>query len=413
MRTALLPVMVCSVVCLSAFSQERGRPETELANLLSTSVSRQTKQPSEPVAASPLRLVALLQHDNALAGIHDVQVQGNHAYVTGKGPEGTIVSGKGSFAIIDITDPRHPFIASSITTGLTNGETVLLDGDVCHVGSHHFWSVDISDKSKPKVLAKLEEAAIQSINGMVRLGGYLYAASKRNHVTVFDVRNPKAPRLAFAHRTAGPFRSPHDIDRLDDERIVVVNIDAQRGQDQLRVYKAANPRTGEPLPQDKWILEGAVADPRLTGANRVRVKNGVALVMCNKGYAVAAVDLRNPAKPVLTDWYSTADKPRYKSCGMDISGDVMIAAGSGVIGLFGISDLPRLKKLGEYEFQDPLPGRDVTYRHEQVVVRLQYLVSPDHDLVYRNGFLYTSDQDQNAFAVYEVVDPDIRRLLDK
>ena len=405
----------------SAAENKRALSETEIGRIVSIApgaleagpASNRARTASRKGAAGQVKLVALLHDEKALAGIHDVQLQGNYAYVTGKGPDGTIKEGKGSFAIIDISDPRKPLLTGSLTQGITNGETVLLDHDVCYIGSHHFWSVDVRDKSNPQVLAKIEDSAIRSINGMTRLGDYLYAASKNGHVTVFDIRDSRKPKLASAYRTKGAFGSPHDIDRLGDERVVVVNIQAQKGQEQLRVYKAAHPKTGAPLPQEEWQLEGVLDDQRLRGANRVRVRNKFAFVMCNKGYAVGVVDLRNTARPVLTDWYSTTDDPRYKSCGMDLAGEVMIAAGSGVIGLFDISALPQLRKIGEYEFDNPIPGKDVVYRQEQSVLRLQYLVSPDHDLVYRDGFLYTSDQEQNVFAVFEVVDPELRRRMDR
>ena len=54
--------------------------------------------------------VAVLHDDNALAGAHDVELQGNFAYVPGKG---------GSLAIIDIADPRKPRISSDVSSRLS------------------------------------------------------------------------------------------------------------------------------------------------------------------------------------------------------------------------------------------------------------------------------------------------------
>ena len=287
--------------------------------------ARGSNRNSKKGLAAPVRLVSVLHDKKALAGIHDVQLQGRYAYVAGKGPGGTIEEGMGSFAIIDITDPRKPVITGRITEEITNGETVLLDGDICYLGSNHFWSVDIRDKHHPKVLCKIEDPAIKSINGMVRLGSYVYAASKSGHITVFDIRDPKAPKLAAVFRTKGNFGSPHDIDRWDDQRVVVVNIRANKGEEQLRVYKVSA-KGGEPLPPEQWVLEGTLDDQRLRGANRVRVRDNVAFVMGNKGYSVGAVALsQTGGSPVLSDWFSTTEDPRYRSCGMDLAGEVMIA----------------------------------------------------------------------------------------
>jgi hypothetical protein len=143
------------------------------------------------------------------------------------------------------------------------------------------------------------------------------------------------------------------------------------------------------------------------------VRDHYALVACNKGFSVGVVDLQKPTDPKITSWFPTDDRPRYKSCGMDLAGDVMIAVGWGVIGFFDISGLPLMTKIGEYQFEDPVPGHKIIYRHEQMHVRIQSLITPDHDIVYRDGLIFTTDQNENTFAIYEVVDPGLREILDR
>ncbi len=69
----------------------------------------------EEVAArtEPFSLVGLLHDDEALNRPHDVQLQGNIAYVPGKG---------GSLAIIDVSDLTKPKLLSSLV-GLEDAET--------------------------------------------------------------------------------------------------------------------------------------------------------------------------------------------------------------------------------------------------------------------------------------------------
>lgn len=62
-----------------------------------------------------------------------------------------------------------------------------------------------------------------------------------------------------------------------------------------------------------------------------------------------------------------------------------------VINLHDISDPAKMKPVAKQRFRE---------------------TSPEHDLVYRDGYLFCTDQDEDQFAVVEVVDPDPRRLME-
>ena len=61
-----------------------------------------------------LEPVALLHDKERLKGPHDIELQGDLAFVAGKW---------GAFAILDVSDPERPEILSTITTGMDDPET--------------------------------------------------------------------------------------------------------------------------------------------------------------------------------------------------------------------------------------------------------------------------------------------------
>jgi len=129
-------------------------------------------------------LVGLLHDDTALDRPHDVELQGNIAYVPGKG---------GSLAIIDVSDVTKPKLLSSLVGfgGLEDAETVLPMGDVLLLGTRDFLAVDVSDPTHPKVVKHISDRPrIDRINGMALRGNHVFTANKSGYVTVFEVSDP-------------------------------------------------------------------------------------------------------------------------------------------------------------------------------------------------------------------------------
>ena len=342
----------------------------------------------------PIELITVLEHAEAIAGPHDIQLQRNYAFIPGKGARGN-VKHPGSFAVVNIANPRAPEITGYLS-GFTNAETVLPAGDICFLGGTHFHAIDISEPSNPQIAATLTDTRINSINGMVRRGDRLIAASKGNHFTVFDISDPRNPTLVGAVKPWGRnFNSPHDIALLDEAHIVTVNIQAQSGRDRLQVYRIAKDADSPLLSTKEWELVGSINEDRLKGANRVRVKGEYAIVACNKGFAVGVVDLRNKQNPVMVAHFPL----QFKSSGMALAGETVIYAltsGKGRIksglAVYDISSPSAMSLLAQVHFEN---------------------VSPDHDLVYRDGYIYATDQDENTFCIFEVVNPDLRRRMEQ
>ncbi|MDP7631155.1 MAG: hypothetical protein QGF03_11375, partial [SAR324 cluster bacterium] len=106
-------------------------------------------------------IAGILRHDEALNEAHDVELQGDLAFVPGKG---------GSIAFIDISDPFAPELVwfCRDEEALHDAETVLMADNRLYLGTDDFHSIDISDPAKPKFQAKISDRSrIRRINGMV------------------------------------------------------------------------------------------------------------------------------------------------------------------------------------------------------------------------------------------------------
>ena len=180
--------------------------------------SAEEGHPSQSSTTPSFRLVGVLHDDQALNRPHDVELQGNLAFVPGKG---------GSLATIDISDPTDPKVVSAVVGPRTieDAETVLSVGDVLFLGSRDFHAVDMANPAKPEIVKSISDRKqIDKINGMAQRGSYIFSADKTGFVNVFDVRNPRNPAL---HDTLDAYSracqsKPHDI-AVFGERIIVVD----------------------------------------------------------------------------------------------------------------------------------------------------------------------------------------------
>jgi hypothetical protein len=340
-------------------------------------------------------VVAVLAHDQALAAAHDVELSGPLAFVPGKG---------GSIAIINITDPTKPRLVwfQHEPEGLFEAETVLVEGPRLYLGTNDFLSIDVTDPAKPVIDAKLSDRPrISRINGMVKLGNHILAANKDGWIDAFDVSRPAAPRLfgALNVRTQFDLSSPHDIDRYGDYAVLAdahgFGRTGEHGK--LAVLRVADATTHQLLSVSDWTLSGVVASKQLTGANRVKVVGKFAYAGGSTPSGdshFVAVDLGDPARP--RQAASLAFSDLRGPNGLAVAGKVVFLAGGQTVEAIDISDPPRPRKLAAQKFPDALPtNRDNA-----------------HDLVYRDGYLYVTGQNDNRFVVLRVRDDAIRRLAE-
>lgn len=355
--------------------------------------------------ALPFKVVGVVVDDEALAGAHDVELQGRYAYVPGKG---------GSLAVIDVAEPSRPKIVWSRRDPqtFTDAETVLPAGDFLFLGTQDFFSLDIRDPSQPRILKSLvDRPKIDRINGFVRIRDYIFAANKSGWIDAFDVSKPAEPKLADALKVAerDGMGDPHDIDRLGD-LLVIVDPDGFGRRDvpgRIGVYRVFDEKSGVLLPSAEWTLVGKCEHERLVGGNRVRTIGNFAFVAASisaestnrerKQQGLTVVDLTRPESPQYVATIPFLDERGPN--GMATAGNVVFVAGGRLIMAVDVSDPRRPRELAVFPcrevFQDKATAKD-----------------DGHDLIYRDGYLYVSGQTTNSFGVVRVDDPEIRRLAD-
>jgi hypothetical protein len=350
-------------------------------------------------------LVGLLHDDVALNRPHDVELQGYVAYVPGKG---------GSLAIIDVSDVTKPKLMSSLV-GLEDAETVLPMGSVLLLGTRDFLAVDVSNPRNPQVTKRISDRPrIDRINGMARRGDDVFTANKSGYVTVFDVSSPASPVLkgVFDAKQRGGLRSPHDIAVFGDHIIVVSAGNSGHlwaPHTNLAVYRVADPRTHELLLTEKWSVEatleasGKLSDS-LSGANRVVVTDDqrYAAVGAFVHSRVGIVDIGTPRKLMPIANMPVGD---ISATGMTVSGKVLFVAGGECVEAIDISDPANPISLAQYRGGKLFPTRrlvlDGAARYDNA-----------HDLVYRDGYLYVTAQNDNQFGILKINDQRIINLAD-
>jgi len=350
-------------------------------------------------------LVGLLHDDVALDRPHDVEIQEDIAYVPGKG---------GSLAIIDVSDVTEPRLLSSLVglEGLEDAETVLPMGDILLLGTRDFLAVDVSDPRNPVVKKKISDRPrIDLINGMALRGDHVFTANKSGYVTVFEVSDPSDPVLTgvLDAKKHGGLRSPHDIAVFGDHIIVVSAGNAGNTWSphvNLAVYRVADPGTHELLPANEWVVEGAIEDngllrDNLSGANRVALTHdcchaAVGAFVCNR---VGIIGIRNPC-----ELRQIANMPvgDIAGTGMTISGKALFVAGGECVEAIDITDPADPVSIAQYRAGRLFPTRrlmlDGIPRYDNA-----------HDMVYRDGYLYVTAQNDNQLGILKIND---RRALE-
>jgi hypothetical protein len=351
--------------------------------------------------AGSLRLVAVVHDPKALGRAHDVELQGNIAFVAGK---------TGSIAFIDISKPSKPRLLSVLADSkeFEDAETVLPHGDVLYAGTRDFLAIDIRDPAQPKVLKKISDRPrIDNINGMAMWRNYVFSANKSGYVSVFDVSKPKEPALHDMLDTkADGLSAPHAIETLKDHIIV-----ANTGRSEtvhVRLYRITDPDTGELLPSTRWKREGFAPskhdlslDWALHGANRVAVWDRYAAIGAYVPDRIGIFEIPAPGKLAQIAHLPTCD---IDATGMAISGDMLFVSGGECVEAIDVSDPVNPVSVAQYRGGNLFPTR----AKKSPEGRNRY--DNGHDLVYRDGYLYITAQNDDRLGIIQVMDP---RILKK
>jgi hypothetical protein len=359
-------------------------------------------QASEP---TPFSVASVLTHKDALDRPHDIKLQGNIAFVPGKG---------GSLAIIDVTDPKSPRIIwhQRQPIELNDAETVLPLGDRLFLGTNDFHSIDISNPRKPVFQSRISDRKqIARINGMVRRDQWIFAASKHGWLDAFDISDPKQPAVAGAADIKSRFgvSSPHDVDLFRNHAVVPdpAGFDRSKKAGKLALLGVFDTRTKQLLPAEKWTLTGIVVSKELAGANRVQVLGNHAFVgastRAGSGMFVV-VDLSDPSSPRQVASLPFAANDGWGPNGLTVAGNVVFLAGGQSVEAIDIREPTRPKKLASQSFPKELPNANPRYKGGG---------DSGHDLVYRDGYLYVTGQNDHCLLVLQVGSKQIRDLAQK
>lgn len=350
-------------------------------------------------AEEAFSLVSMLLHDEALAGAHDVELDGNLAFIPGK---------RNSLSIVDISNPETPNILWSLSGAeIPDAETVLPMGDFLLLGTEDFLTLDIGDPKNPIILKKISDRPrIDKINGMILLGNYVLAANKSGYITAFDITDIRKPTFFGALETFDGFglRLPHDIDRYGDFVVIVDPNGFSPPVGRLGIFKILE--NGSILPVDRWSLAGKIEAEELIGANRVQVKGNYAFVggsltpkartLSSEPSRIAVVDISDPTDPAVVASLPFADVRGPN--GLTTAGRILFCAGGQTVCAYDISNPETPIQVASQSF--PI------YRYSERTDNY-------HDLVYRDGYLYVSAQSDNGFLILKVEDKKLRRFADE
>lgn len=362
-------------------------------------------------------VLSVLHHDEALNRAHDIEVTFLDEPVTQMPSKAAFVAGKGgSVAVVDVVDPRNPKLVwwRRDREDHDDAQTVLPRGSQLILGSRNLHSIFVPDAINPGALwrglfvpqaelgrlssdAKLTAPQIDRINGMAEHGDHVIAACKHGWVSVVDVRWLFVPRFrdALNARESGGLDSPHDLALFDhDRRLIVVN--QRRGAEiKGRVYRIGGGLFGKKLrPAAKWKIEGSITGEDLNGANRVDIFGRYAVLACSPGTTVGVIDLSNPDKPRKVAVLPFAGE---HPTGLDIAGSLAFVAGGQTLEVFDLTDPENPVSRAVFPLNSIFPtGRDNA-----------------HDLVYREGLLYLTAQNDNRIAILRILDQQLLDLAER
>ncbi len=351
-------------------------------------------------------VVSVLTHKEALDRPHDVELQGNLAVVPGKG---------GSLALIDVSDPTSPEIIwhRRQPQELNDAETVLpLGNDWLFLGTNDFHSIDVTDPRRPIFHTHISDRKkITRINGMVRRDRWVFAASKHGWLDAFEISNPKEPTLAGATDIRSRFGvgSPHDVDLFGSHAIVPdpAGFNRVKQSGKLALLRVFDEHRAKPLPADKWTLTGVVTSKHLAGANRVQVSGNHAFVGASTragGGMFVVVDLSDPSSPRQVASLPFAPDDGWGPNGLSVAGNVVFLAGGQSVEAIDVREPTRPIKLAGQRFPKELANANPRYTGGG---------DSGHDLVYRDGYLYVTGQNDHCLLILRVESEQIRKLANR
>lgn len=282
----------------------------------------------------------------------NVVVSGNYAFVTSKNRNQSASAnsnddGTGnSLTIVDVSNPTSPTVVGAVQspTQLFGAYAVAVSGNYAYVASQglltgqpqvpdtsagSFTVIDITNPAGPTIVSSVDDSqlsgsftnGLQHATGVALSGHYAYVtAFYGQDLTVIDISNPTS---VSASSVVGLYHGPQTLSAPDDVAIsgnYAFVVDQTVAGLELTAFDiGTSPTSPNPV--------GAIQDPSLVGAYRLRVRNGIAYIAANDANGIAAVNVANPASmTVLDSLVDTTHLANVTGIDVDPAGHYIVAA---------------------------------------------------------------------------------------
>lgn len=226
--------------------------------------------------------VGKISDSTALDGAHDVEIEGNIAYVAGK---------NGTFATVDITNPSDPVVLASITTFI-NAQAVRPDGKYCYLGDDNgVHTIDVQNPASPVTANTVTSPSLSSVNGFAQWGDYLLCATKSNGtIVIVDISEPRSTTLfgEFDTTANGSIESPHDV--IVHHGHAIVPNQSEGASPKLAAYKIVSEKEDRLRSVGNWTLEDTYDNSNLNGANQLATDGRYIYVAANYSNTFGVID---------------------------------------------------------------------------------------------------------------------------
>jgi hypothetical protein len=315
-----------------------------------------------PVASTPSQ--------STMFAATNITIAGNFAFVTSKnrngpckpGPQPSCTAGSDddgtgdSLTVVDISNPLSPKVVGSVRDiqKLFGAYAVAVSGHYAFVASQgqlsnpgyptgpststgSFSVIDLSNLGAG-VIANIDNASLtgplanglQHATGVAISGNYAYVTAYYGHsLTVIDISKPTSPVARVSVHDANALAGPDDVAISGNYAYVANQLASSSKLPDLTTVNISNPLSP--------TVTGALTDPALSGAYRVRVHGTHAYVSGNNVATIGIVDISNPAAPKLTGAFGDATKLANVT-GLDVAanGEYVVAVsprgGTGLLG---------------------------------------------------------------------------------
>ena len=227
--------------------------------------------------SNPAHPVLVAQNMDLPSSPTAVAISGNYAFVSA-----------GSLCTVDISSPANPVIVYQggnkyYTWGIAvSGQLAGLAAD-----TDGLFLYNISDPTKPAVLAQIKEQHGGVANDVAISGNFVYLANENDGLRIYNVANPAMP-VNISHITDG---IANDNGSADGIAVSGGFAYLANDQDGLRIYNVSNPTNPIPVGYVSEVISGSGGS-----ANGVAISGRYAFV-ANFSDGLRVYDVSDPAHP--------------------------------------------------------------------------------------------------------------------